>query len=1038
MSDSAVGTELRKSSPRRKKKGSNYESSIVLNKTHTQYVCIPRNAKALGWVPISDSSVQRSGTPTLDSTNDSSKSESSAMPVRSGVDWNVYWTDSGLHIDKLVRTAKTYQKLNHFPGMVHIYRKSNLARSMARMQKIDSSAYDFYPKTWILPSEKYELQLYLKHNINNARDKDRCVIVKPSGGAQGKGIYLAIHPHDILPTDDAVAQVYVPRPLLIDGFKFDLRIYALITCVDPLRILLYREGLVRLCTTPYEAPNIGNADCAFMHLTNYAVNKHNDGFVQNDGRDEDEASKRSLSWLWGWMEERDMDAYGVWQNIADVIVKSLISIQAGLAQSYRACKVDTETRTPFTCFELLGFDIMLTSSLKPILIEVNHSPSFRTDSKLDATVKNNLIKNTLLLLNVNIGDRQKFNLRKAALSQIRLYGNVFDRSPEMKSKLKGGMETRVTQWENYLSNERAHRGNFDLIYPVGEYRNQPTSSQGEVYKRLLQAAHNEHWGINIDLLGGLSPTKTSNAMGDKNDDNEKNTATSPSTTSIATANSNVKKSKAKSPEKGGSSPPSRISTPAGTGTRSPRPKTPTNKEGEQAWGRNPATTSPRTVRSRDPSPGALETVENEKVAMQGGYGQEEQSRVKSTTKPKVKTFIARQEKNAYHSKVSLVRPQEDDGTTNSSNNEDKISEVVIRASPDGLVGVVQCPVNPRSTTISATISIDSGGSSGRENDADVTDRELSSPNRDDDKGESSSSHHSKDIYTCEDGNESSNVITIRDDRDREEHDRGNGSESREREMTNFEKRLCKIRSVATASKNTASYSDSDRENDGENCRENEQDSSQIEPEINLYASSDSSTSFDGNMLQSLDVLPTMRIIDDSHGDDDDISFTQSNEAETGLESDPPTSLSHAISVCVDALEDLHNTIIPQKDTLIEQQQQQQLQQQLGGSGSSEFVGFGDTFSREPALRCSPRTLPSQNKAEVCPLAPVESIRGQASDANDKENNGTIGENSDKMDSLRLKYSAFREEWLNTYRSAVHQNNPNQNQQQKQNIKQNSV
>ena len=78
-----------------------------------------------------------------------------------------------------------------------------------------------------------------------------------------------------------------------------------------------------------------------------------------------------------------------------------------------------------------------------------------------------------------------------------------------------------------------------------------------------------------------------------------------------------------------------------------------------------------------------------------------------------------------------------------------------------------------------------------------------------------------------------------------------------------------------------------------NTAKSELYSSQIEPEINLYASSDSSTSFDGNMLQSLDVLPTMRIIDDSHGDDDDISFTQSNEAETGLESDPPTSLSHA-------------------------------------------------------------------------------------------------------------------------------------------------
>lgn len=35
------------------------------------------------------------------------------------------------------------------------------------------------------------------------------------------------------------------QPFLIDGYKFDLRIYALITSCDPLRIFVYNEGLVR-------------------------------------------------------------------------------------------------------------------------------------------------------------------------------------------------------------------------------------------------------------------------------------------------------------------------------------------------------------------------------------------------------------------------------------------------------------------------------------------------------------------------------------------------------------------------------------------------------------------------------------------------------------------------------------------------------------------------------------------------------------------------------------------------------------------------
>ena len=39
------------------------------------------------------------------------------------------------------------------------------------------------------------------------------------------------------------------------------------------------------------------------------------------------------------------------------------------------------------CFEILGFDIMLDENLKPYLIEINHAPSFNTDSPLDEKIK---------------------------------------------------------------------------------------------------------------------------------------------------------------------------------------------------------------------------------------------------------------------------------------------------------------------------------------------------------------------------------------------------------------------------------------------------------------------------------------------------------------------------------------------------------------------------------------------------------------------------------------------------------------------------
>lgn len=44
----------------------------------------------------------------------------------------------------------------------------------------------------------------------------------------------------------------------MDSFKLDLRTYVLVTSVNPLRIYVYKEGLVRLATVPYKKPSSSN------------------------------------------------------------------------------------------------------------------------------------------------------------------------------------------------------------------------------------------------------------------------------------------------------------------------------------------------------------------------------------------------------------------------------------------------------------------------------------------------------------------------------------------------------------------------------------------------------------------------------------------------------------------------------------------------------------------------------------------------------------------------------------------------------------
>jgi len=60
--------------------------------------------------------------------------------------------------------------------------------------------------------------------------------------------------------EQIVAQRYLAKPYLIDGLKFDLRIYVLIYGVDPLRVFLFKQGLVRFATDEYTGPYGSNLD----------------------------------------------------------------------------------------------------------------------------------------------------------------------------------------------------------------------------------------------------------------------------------------------------------------------------------------------------------------------------------------------------------------------------------------------------------------------------------------------------------------------------------------------------------------------------------------------------------------------------------------------------------------------------------------------------------------------------------------------------------------------------------------------------------
>jgi len=81
-----------------------------------------------------------------------------------------------------------------------------------------------------------------------------------------------------------------------------------------------------------------------------------------------------------------------------------------IAHQYRYCQ--PEEYSGNMCFHVLGLDIMLTDKFEPVLLEVNHTPSFTTDTPLDQHIKYKLIKDTLVLMNINIETKKQL-LQKA-------------------------------------------------------------------------------------------------------------------------------------------------------------------------------------------------------------------------------------------------------------------------------------------------------------------------------------------------------------------------------------------------------------------------------------------------------------------------------------------------------------------------------------------------------------------------------------------------------------------------------------------------
>ncbi|XP_049453186.1 tubulin polyglutamylase TTLL5 isoform X2 [Epinephelus fuscoguttatus] len=418
-------------------------------------------------------------------------------------DFNLMWTGSHLK-PYILRSLEDFQKVNHFPRSYELTRKDRLYKNIQRMQQTHGfKNFHIVPQTFVLPSEYQE--------FCNCFAKDKGPwIIKPVASSRGRGIYLVSNPNQISMDENILVSRYINNPLLIDEFKFDMRLYVLVTSYDPVLIYVYEEGLARFATVKYDrtSKNIKNT---FMHLTNYSLNKKSSDYVSCDDPEvEDYGNKWSMSAVLRYLKQEGKDTTLLMRQVEDLIIKAVISAELQIAT---ACKMFVPHKT--NCFELYGFDVLIDSNLKPWLLEVNLSPSLACDAPLDLKIKASMIADMFSLVGFVCQDPLSRHPRS---DRVTLDPGPKQRTQKPLSALTATAHSRMRQRPTSASNSETE-GSKDKPGPKqgqGDSTLSLTAEEIKVLRRIKEEYERRGGFIRIfptaetwELYGGYLESKTS-------------------------------------------------------------------------------------------------------------------------------------------------------------------------------------------------------------------------------------------------------------------------------------------------------------------------------------------------------------------------------------------------------------------------------------------------------------------------------------------------------------------------------------------------